>query len=366
MTNKPYFYRGDLQRGDYLQKEIQNGATLCKIANFIVVFIVMLNGYFCIQFIFFYNFLQTMSGASYSYLATSMSSTKDVCFGGGMHVKVFAIDFDQTCTTKAILDIYKAREDYPNNKDFLDQKWLEITQFYSSKMEPILKQIKGTKLAAAKFDEEGLRRFLTEVSVGDGSAIDELISSNLLEGISTKRLRDFAENVELMPGVLTVLESFKALNLTFHVISLNFSQKLIRHVLNRHETLPLEIHANALKFKTGEEHSSGELDKKFVSAFDKEVQLQKIVENAASNPGVTIYIGDSFTDLLALLRADVGIIIGQSKSLFAVCNDFGIEVVPLQERENGTFEDEGKKVLFSVDKWDEIQNFMFSKFIWEK
>ncbi|XP_028406600.1 bifunctional TH2 protein, mitochondrial-like [Dendronephthya gigantea] len=321
----------------------------------------MLNRYFYIQLVFFCSLISTMS-EGYTCSATRESSAKDGRLDGNMRVKVLAFDFDQTCTTKAVLDIYKAREDYPNNKALLDQKWQEIEQFYSTTIGLVLKQIKGTKLAATTFDEAGLRRFLAEVSVADGSAIDKLISSNLLKGISTKRLRDFAENVELLPGVFRVLESFKIFNLPFHVISLNFSQKLIRYVLNRHGTLPLEVHANALQFETGEELSNGALDKKFISAFDKEVQLQKIIENAGSNPGMTVYIGDSFTDLLALLKADIGVVIGKSKSLRAVCNDFGIVLVPLQERKNGMFENEEKKVLFSVDTWDEIQNFMFTKF----
>ncbi len=288
--------------------------------------------------------------------------SKGICLEKSREIKVLAFDFDKTCTTKAILDIYRAREDYdPNNsKDMLDQKWEKILQFYSSIMEPILKPLNDLRPMAPRFDEDGLRCFLTKVGNGDEQAIDELISSQLLQGITTKRLFDFAQIVELMPNLLTVLENLKVLHLPLHVISLNFSEKLIQYVLNKQGTLPIEIHTNKLEFENGT--STGIMDKKFVTAFDKELQLQNIIENADNSSGVTIYIGDSFTDLLALLKADVGLIIGQSKSMLKVCNDFGIHVVPLDEWSYETFSNEESKVLFSINTWDDIQKFIFSNF----
>lgn len=277
-----------------------------------------------------------------------------------MQVKVLAFDFDKTCTSKAVLDIYRAREDYQlDNKDILHQKWEKIQQFYTSILEPILKPLKDVKPMPTRFDEDGLRHFLTRVSVGDNLAIDQLISSKLLKGIKTKGLYDFAQCVELMPDVLRVLENFKVLNLPLHVISLNFSERLIQYVLNRQGTLPIEIHTNKLEFEN--DTSTGILDKKFVSAFDKEEKMQNIIENAHKRPGVTIYIGDSFTDLLALLKADIGIIIGQSKSTLKVCNDFGVHVAPLNQWNcSGLEKKKENKVLYSVISWDEIQEFIFT------
>lgn len=311
----------------------------------------MFKKYFYVQLVFFYNFMTAMSGASHL--------SKNVCWKKSTQVKVLALDFDKTCTTKAILDIYRAREDYhQNNKDILDQIWEKVQQFYSSTMEPILKPLKDPKPIATRFDEDGLRRFLAGVGVGDGRAIDELISTKLLEGITIKGLFEFAQNVELMPDVLTVLENLKVLNLPLHVISLNFSEKLIHFVLNRQGTLPIEIHTNKLEFENGT--SNGIMDKKYVSASDKEVRLENIIEKAENSSGVTIYIGDSFTDLLALLKADVGIIIGESESMYKVCNDFGIHVVPSSEWSYERFSNEENKVLYSVSTWNDIQEFIFS------
>ena len=316
----------------------------------------MIREYFCSQLVFFYIFVTVMNGDCY--LMTSKLNSKDVCLSNNMKIKVLALDFDKTCTIQAVLDIYKAREDYPDHQHILDKKWNEIQEFYSSTLEPILKPLQDTKPMATEFDENGLRQFLAEVSEGDNLAIDKLISSNILAGITPVRLLNFAQNVKLMPKVLSVLESLKSLHLPFHVISLNFSEKLIQYVLNREgQTLPVEIHTNKLQFKNG--ISTGDMDKSFVSAFDKEVQLQKIIYDG-KNSGVTIYIGDSFTDLLALLKADIGIIIGQSKSMLKVCSNFGVHVVPLSNWSYEKFSDKDKKVLYLVNTWEDIQKFILS------
>eukprot|EP00899_Mesostigma_viride_P005952 jgi/Mesvir1/15358/Mv06561-RA.1 len=49
----------------------------------------------------------------------------------------------------------------------------------------------------------------------------------------------------------------------------------------------------------------------------------------AQPPGLTVYVGDSFTDILALLDADVGIVIGCSSSLRKMCGECGIELASI-------------------------------------
>ena len=312
----------------------------------------MLNECFCSQVVFLYTIMTAMTGECH---LMSKLNSKGVCLNTNMRVKVFALDFDKTCTIQAVLDIYKAREDYGENKHILDQKWREIQQFYSSTMEPILNPLEDIKPIATQFDEHGLRQFLSEVGNGDNLAIDKLVSSKILAGITPERLLNFAQNVKRMPKVLGVLESLKSLNLPLHVISLNFSEKLIQYVLSQEGALPIEIHTNKLQFKNG--ISTGDMDKAFVSAFDKEVRLQNIIDNTKGS-GITIYIGDSFTDLLALLKADVGIIIGESKSMTKVCSDFGVHVVPLSNWNYEKLDDKERKLLFSVTSWEDIEKFI--------
>ena len=45
--------------------------------------------------------------------------------------------------------------------------------------------------------------------------------------------------------------------------------------------------------------------------------------------GLTVYVGDSMSDLAPLLSADVGIVIGQNKLLRRVAKAAGIQLKPL-------------------------------------
>lgn len=290
---------------------------------------------------------------------------RESCGGSTGIVKVLAFDFDKTCTKRMILDIYEAREDYQNEvglRKILDEEWQRLEQFYLAISAEILgPMLNDTKAMSPQFDKAGLRNFLKEVQVIDTVATDEVIKSNILRGITAAGIGDFAEKVELMADLLNVLKTWKVLDLPFHVISLNFSKKLILGALNRAGTLPLHVHSNELEFKNG--ICTGSMDKKFLSAFDKEVQLVKIVQNTDKECGVSIYIGDSFTDLLALLEADIGLVIGDSNTLHNVCNNFGIHVVPLRYWNYARLSEknaESQPVLFSVKSWVEIKNFVFS------
>ncbi|KAG0372203.1 hypothetical protein BGX24_000574 [Mortierella sp. AD032] len=85
-------------------------------------------------------------------------------------------------------------------------------------------------------------------------------------------------------------------------------------------------------------HTSGKVDVNILTGTDKlhafrEIQCRFAVQNDLA-PFETkwAYFGDSTTDLGCLVEADVGIIIGKSKSLLSECERSGIQVVDLVER----------------------------------
>ena len=55
------------------------------------------------------------------------------------------------------------------------------------------------------------------------------------------------------------------------------------------------------------------------NAFDS-ILLELALQGNASPGALSVYVGDSATDLLALLAADVGIIIGSNGLLSDLCN----------------------------------------------
>jgi len=60
--------------------------------------------------------------------------------------------------------------------------------------------------------------------------------------------------------------------------------------------------------------------------------------SSGNGSSVIVYVGDSSTDLAALLEADVGILIGNSGSATAMAERWGVEIVPLRQRETWVLE----------------------------
>lgn len=77
----------------------------------------------------------------------------------------------------------------------------------------------------------------------------------------------------------------------------------------------------------------------------------------------SVYLGDSITDLLCLMRADVGIVLGNSSTLKQVYGDYlrPLYMYAIQsERENGSGGGRrGKRgVLYTVSSWHEVEAFL--------
>mmetsp|Transcript_3191 Transcript_3191/g.6846 ORF Transcript_3191/g.6846 Transcript_3191/m.6846 type:complete len:99 (+) Transcript_3191:1030-1326(+) len=83
---------------------------------------------------------------------------------------------------------------------------------------------------------------------------------------------------------------------------------------------------------------------------------------------MVVYVGDSSTDLLALLQADVGILIGRSESTIGLASKFGVDIRPLgefridndddEETECATSSNDNAGVVWLASDWNEIGSFM--------
>lgn len=127
------------------------------------------------------------------------------------------------------------------------------------------------------------------------------------------------------------------------------------------------MHANEFTFK--ESISTGEIVKNVESPIDKLKAFHGIQENISNDrKKLTVYIGDSVGDLLCLLAADIGIVIGSSSSLKRVGSQFGVSFVPLfpflvkkqkEYVEGSSSHWKGLSgTLYTVSSWAEIHAFI--------
>ena|SRR2546423_934301 len=91
---------------------------------------------------------------------------------------------------------------------------------------------------------------------------------------------------------------------------------------------------------------------------DKLREMKKVLEkDGISEDVITVYIGDSNTDLPCLLYTDIGIIIGEGKSIIETCRRVGIQVDKGDQIDlNGVRErtDETERKLYHFEGWHEI------------
>nr|GLL34714.1 probable aminopyrimidine aminohydrolase, mitochondrial isoform X2 [Ipomoea trifida] len=100
----------------------------------------------------------------------------------------------------------------------------------------------------------------------------------------------------------------ESLNADVHVLSYCWCDDLIRSTLSSGGLNGLKMHANELKF--GDSGCTGEIVRKVESPIDKVQVFGKIIESYGKGKKVlSVYIGDSFKDLLCLLEADIGIVV---------------------------------------------------------
>lgn len=92
-------------------------------------------------------------------------------------------------------------------------------------------------------------------------------------------------------------------------------------------------------------------------------------EKGTASKSLTVYVGDSVTDLLAMLDADVGIVVGDSATFTQVASAFSIPIRPLasayeelsMEGESSEARLVGRGRCIYRARWAEIDAFLFGE-----
>ena len=99
---------------------------------------------------------------------------------------------------------------------------------------------------------------------------------------------------------------------------------------------------------------------------DRIIELRRHIHMMNDNSSVIVYVGDSPTDMSALLEADIGIVMGNSSSTKIIAARWCIQIVPLQHRDQHGFGsildgDLGigrNKLLWQAESWKEIDDML--------
>ena len=169
-------------------------------------------------------------------------------------------------------------------------------------------------------------------------------------------------------------DDHKCLGWRLAVLSINWSPKLIDACLvqpvlrRRRSLLRIESCDTEVPIWSNEVDREGVVTLHVPGALakrDRLIELKKYIKQGCDQTqNILVYVGDSSTDLAALLVADIGIVMGNSSSLIKIAKSWGIEIAPLKNRHEHGFqkllstdaseEPPGKKILYQTDKWQEI------------
>lgn len=176
--------------------------------------------------------------------------------------------------------------------------------------------------------------YLQAVDEVELMSVNRVEAQGLFKGVKYEEILSRAETVQYRDG----WEKFDAWLLEeesvfSEIISVGWSASFIRHSLryrrpekHKHIEVPRKIHANEVEmdaFGVG----TGKLSKSESSmrtGFHKLSVMKQEIASLAEEDCVTVYVGDSNTDLPCLLHSDWGLIMGDNSSLQRTIENTGL------------------------------------------
>lgn len=294
-------------------------------------------------------------------------------------------DFELSCTALdslsivseiAILTTLKAEQNSAENltdrKLSLDLRntWEALSSQSSEEYEECLVKILPPEQMNT-FDYEGIYKSLERLSQFEIEANFKVVESGVLQSLDIDDIKKAGEHIAFQDGCVDffkqILKKLGSSNVDVHILSVCLSGDLIRAAILSRDLDGIHIHSNRLTF--AESISTGGIDWRVELPIDKLKIFKKSLVSAKENDmeHISIFIGDSLGDLLCLIQADIGIVIGTNSTLRWVGKHFGVSFVPLfsgvlkKERayqESSSYWTKESGIVYTVSSWSEVHAFL--------
>jgi phosphoserine phosphatase len=244
---------------------------------------------------------------------------------------LFAFDFDSTATAADTIGLIG--ELVPDGA-----LWRRLEQQFGTDYGRTLANLleKHAPFANPVDGTERLHQFLAGWSEFEAAAMAPICESRVLRGFTAQALEAQSDKVQLRPGFQDCLEAVASTHCHIECISVNWSASFIRKaVLSGGRQIDFHVSANEIVFDDGGV-STGDLCMRLNTARDKQLRFEELLQPGGLGVGdgtspLSVYVGDSHTDLHPLLRADIGIVMCASASLQRLLCAFGVSTRPLHE-----------------------------------
>ena len=261
-----------------------------------------------------------------------------------------------------------------SQESFLE--WRETVEWYSEQCARIVDEWLACdrdemehvqNISKIPSDLVGLRGFLDAFEVLEYSSTRRVIESKFLTGLTRETLRALGRSVQMRPGVFEVIAAMRTIGVKIEILSANWSKTFIEGAM---EGLCDQITTNCLVFDESW-RSTGEINLRVISAQDKlrhflrrkcercpTVSSQSVKSQEDTRAGKTVYIGDSITDFLAILEADIGVLIGTKQTAVQAIKRFGIPTRTVTDQDRFDSIRHDKPTILRVDSWKTLGRFL--------
>lgn len=309
---------------------------------------------------------------------TRRSVAMQVGASGTARELVLITDFDGTCTdrdTTGLVAQLAARRPGQSTPDaHVLAIFNELEQSYLSLLSQSKASHLGAKASAAGgcYDGVGLEEALAAFDAVSDEVTERLSASGILAGMDAAEtasiLAEWHAAVEgsgaphppaLRAGCAEALEALAASGWELGVLSLNWWPPLIRAYLPLLAQRGARLWCNDIDAAgvVSSDVNGAAAKRGVISKFRHELSDARggADGGGSGNSPLIVYIGDSATDLLAMLEADIGVLIGESQSAREIARTFGVRLEPL-EAARSRDERTGHGVVYEAGgDWDAIR-----------
>ena len=264
-------------------------------------------------------------------------------------------DFDETISERDNIStlVHTAADNRTHEKEEFLAAWQEMVQWFLTRYHRVCD--------AWQDHRHSLVDYLKSFEELETASIQRVIAKGFLAGLTSEELRAVGRNVVKKPGVDRVLSAMRAEGVKVEILSANWSQALIQGAT---EGLCDQIITNSLTYDVAG-RSTGNIHLHVVSARDKLRKFRSRKKNPPNSDDIgdggvtrTLYIGDSISDFLAILDADLGVLIGQNPTAMQTIERFRL---PTQRLQAGTRFDSSLRyqgTILLVDSWTVLDDFL--------
>ncbi len=231
--------------------------------------------------------------------------------------------------------------------------WRETVDWYITRHSQICNEWLDM---ACEHRGESVVGFLSTFEPLEAESIERVMKQKFLAGLSREQLRKTGSQVQKRDGAEACLSEMRHAGVKVEILSANWSQTFVEEALKGFFD---SVVANRLLFDE-RGYSTGDIQLRVVSAHDK----WRHFKSRRSETGLTGYVGDSISDLRAILEADVGILVGENQTCLRTINRFQIPIQRVTQSssrtanrsETGT---ERKRILHA-DSWETVNHLLKS------